>query len=755
MTRSRLLAALCSVVIITPALAVMPEEWKHEQPKDFLAGTLENIVVSSHGEVMLGREVKTLHAFSGEAEVVNALARAGDGRIYAATGPNGRIYQIDGDTVKEFARLPEGGTILSLLFAADGRLLAGTGGGEQAKIYRINGEGKSEVFYEPKGARYIWAMVRGPEGEIYAATGISGELFRIEPDGTDGRVLAKVKPKNLLCLAAGSNGMLYAGTDEDGLVYRFNPADGKAFVMYDAKEAEISSIVIDAGGNLFVATASAEGARPGRSIADKPGGTPDRSETKPATQRTTQPATEGAEKASGKADAGATTKPAATTQPTTRRSVGKTVAKAAETGNAIYRIDVDGFVTEVFREPVMILCLAEENGTLYAGTGNEGRIYAISLADERTTSLAKLESDQATTMLRLDDGRLILGTANEPAIVSISDGRAARGTLTSKALDAEQIVKWGRIRWDASIPEGTKLTVATRSSNVEDVESDAWDEWSDEMDASSPRQIPATPARFLQYRLTFTTTDPQKTPVLRSLTIPYIEENRAPELTSVETIPAREEAQKPTAAPAVKAAVGISGYGGGEKSQAGPHDFWVIKWKAEDPNKDTLEYEVFYRMVGTTRWIKLRSKDPIKETFKLWDTRTVEDGVYEVRVVARDTPSNPKGTALSSARVSDPLVVDNTPPQITIDRAEVSEDGVIVHARIQDARSTIKEVSYAVDSDEDWTPLTADDDIFDSMDESVTFTVSGLSPGEHRIAIRARDDHGNWAYVGRSITVAR
>ncbi|MCP4250317.1 MAG: SMP-30/gluconolactonase/LRE family protein, partial [bacterium] len=197
------------------------------------------------------------------------------GKIYAATGRGGIIYQIDGGKVTEFCVLEEGGTILSLLFAKDGKLLAGTGGRDQAKIYRIDGTGKATVFCELPEATYVWAMVRGSGGEVYAATGIEGQLYKISPDGSKAEALADLKPKNLLCLAMGPNGMLYAGTDEDGLVYRIAPADGGSFVMYDAPQPEISAIVIDAVGNVYASTADADAAKPGREIADKPGGKPE------------------------------------------------------------------------------------------------------------------------------------------------------------------------------------------------------------------------------------------------------------------------------------------------------------------------------------------------------------------------------------------------------------------------------------------------------------------------------------------------
>ena len=763
-TRLIALAAALPCVLVCRAWAVKPATWVHDQPKDFTSAQLENVVVTSKGEVMLGRKTETLRVPGEEAEVINALVRAGDGKIYAATGPGGIIYRIDGDKVTEFCKLPDGGSVLAMVFAKDGKLLAGTGGPKQARIYSIDGKGRASLFYEPAEAKYVWAMARGERGEIYAATGIEGKLWVIEPDGR-GKVLAKVKTKNILCLAFGPDGMLYGGTDEDGLIYRFNPASGKAFVMYDAKEAEISSIVLDAEGNIYAATASADSARPGRSVADAPGGRPEHPETKPtgtkpAGEPKTTPTAKGKPPATQRSgDEEVKDEPK---EPETKairlllpKQMGKPVqaSKPAPTGNAIYRIDVDGFVTEVFREPVMILALAEDGGTLFAATGNEGRIYAITPSKEKTVVLAKLQAQQVTSLIRQPKGGLVLGTANQAMLVKLSEAYAAKGTLTSEPLDAEQIVKWGRIFWDASIPEGTKLTVATRSGNVQDNESEAWDAWSSEMDATAAQQITSPGARFLQYRLTLESTVAEATPVLRKLSMARVEENRAPRITELKVAPASEAAKDPSSPPKVKALAGGGMMAaGGEKPSPQPDYFWVAMWKAEDPNQDQLQYAVFCREVGKGRWIRIAKE--LDETFHVWDTRTLPDGRYEIRTLADDSPGNPPGSQLTDARISDPIAIDNTPPDVTVGAVPGGGKGrVTVNATMTDALSFVTEASYSVDSDEKWIPLSALDDIFDSPSEAVSFAVDGLEPGEHRIALRVRDQHNNTRYVTQSVTI--
>lgn len=738
------------------ALAVKAQFWTHDQPAPFTKGELEQIVVSDHGEVMLGREQKILFVGAEDVEVVNALARAGDGKVYAATGPAGVIYQVDGETVTEFARLPDETSIFSLVFHKNGQLLAGTGGGEQARIYMIDGNGNASLFHEPDEASYIWALVRGREGEIYAATGVEGQLLVIDADGDNSRVLADLDVKNLLCLVYGTDGMLYGGTDEEGLIYRINPSSGSLYVMYDAKEAEISALAVDDHGNIFAGTADASAARPGRTIADRPGGKPDNAEDN-NNGSTTQPATSNADESSD-ADNGDDIK--AKRQAAMRAMIAKRLGRAvtgnstpSADGNAIYRIDRDGFVSEIFREPVMILGLAESQGTLFASTGNEGRVYAIEPADEKTIMLAKLEPQQATALLRAPDGNLIIGTANDARVVRLSKQFASKGTLVSEPLDAGQIVKWGRLVWKAKVPEGTQLTVATRSSNVENTEANAWEDWSAEITAAAPQQIASAGARFLQYRLTFESTVPDATPALREVKIAYIEENRAPEIGKLNVISLLDAATQPSTPAKVKGLAGRRQAMAKASDEPDPAHVWVAIFDANDPNQDTLTYEVYFRELGHQRWIRM-AKD-LDDNFQVWDTRTVPDGRYELRVTASDRKSNAPGSALSDVRISDAVVVDNTPPDATV--GVVSGEGgsrITVNASFHDTGSNVAGAAYTIDSDETWIPLAALDDIFDSPNETVSFTIDDLEPGDHRVALRVYDAQGNVRYVTQYANLA-
>jgi len=75
----------------------------------------------------------------------------------------------------------------------------------------------------------------------------------------------------------------------------------------------------------------------------------------------------------------------------------------------------------------------------------------------------------------------------------------------------------------------------------------------------------------------------------------------------------------------------------------------------QDPNSDAMEFEVFFRELGASRWVRIEKE--LKEPLRIWDTRTVPDGKYEARSRPATRPQ-PAGTALTGSRVSDPITVD-------------------------------------------------------------------------------------------------
>ena len=109
-------------------------------------------------------------------------------------------------------------------------------------------------------------------------------------------------------------------------------------------------------------------------------------------------------------------------------------------------------------------------------------------------------------------------------------------------------------------------------------------------------------------------------------------------------------------------------------------------WRAEDENRDELTYEVQYRREGDTSWKSL--KQGLMDSILVWDTTSVPNGRYVVRVVASDAPSNSPATALSGDMESAAFDIDNLPPAITV--TAVRREGARTIDRVRRARRPLR-----------------------------------------------------------------
>ena len=182
-----------------------------------------------------------------------------------------------------------------------------------------------------------------------------------------------------------------------------------------------------------------------------------------------------------------------------------------------------------------------------------------------------------------------------------------------------------------------------------------------------------------------------------------------------------------------------------------------VLWAAHDDNEDDLKYSVYFRGEKENDWLLL--KDNLDQKFYSWDTTTMPDGAYYLKIVASDAPSNPPGVSLHTERESERFEVDNTPP--AIEKLEASPTGMNADRSMGvsydfqfsavDSFSSIERAQYSVDGGE-WILLAPTEGISDSRTENYSFTVRGLGPGEHTIAVRAYDRFEN---VGAGKTTIR
>ncbi len=91
---------------------------------------------------------------------------------------------------------------------------------------------------------------------------------------------------------------------------------------------------------------------------------------------------------------------------------------------------------------------------------------------------------------------------------------AASGVLTSRILDARQMVTWDRLTYRADVPAGTSLRISVRTGSTATPDA-TWSAW---VPVSQGGRVVAS-SRYLQYRLELATAQPTRTPVLRDIAI--------------------------------------------------------------------------------------------------------------------------------------------------------------------------------------------------------------------------------------------
>lgn len=168
--------------------------------------------------------------------------------------------------------------------------------------------------------------------------------------------------------------------------------------------------------------------------------------------------------------------------------------------------------------------------------------------------------------------------------------------------------------------------------------------------------------------------------------------------------------------------------------------FRTVLWEAVDENGDGLIYSVSIRREDERKWRTLK-KGSVDNIFA-FDTFSFPDGVYYIKVVAADSPSNPQGTELESEKVSRPLVIDNSSPAVKNFQAVKDKNRLSVSFTVEDLMSHIKEVRFLL-RPEEWQTVFPEDGICDSKQESFSFRINLASDSDDLVVIKVTDSHDN------------
>jgi hypothetical protein len=678
--------AVCAGGLAGPdAGAVGTRTFELDSLEALSGGDLQGVTVGSDGVVRAGWTLGNVPLPEGSGTTATCALQLADGSVLVGTGP------ATGGKVVRIAgdqatvfADTRENAVNTLAIDRAGVVYAGT---TSNKIYKVS-QGKAEVFATLDGVESVFALATDSRnGALYAGTGADGKVMRVGAGGAS-TVLFKSDEPFIVALAVADDGAVYAGTSGKGLLYRITAA-GRASVVYDFHGEDVHAIAI--GRDRTVWAIANEGTA--------------------ATTETTD--------ASTRRNAGGRT-PSGPTGPL-HPKIGK---------GSLWRFDVQERPERVMHhDDFHYVSLAlDDRGVPYVGTGAEGRVYTVDEA-HRVALVADTDERQIGALHVSGRTRFLLGS-DPGAFHRVLSVGGQDSVWTSKPLDAGLRARFGHMHWNGT---GT-LEVSTRTGDTETPDP-TWSAWSTPVYEGGPITSPG--GRFVQVRARLR----DAVATLADVSVPFVTENLRAVVTEVA---ARSKSSREAREPKEKEGVPPSG------NELVKHDAVVhVTWKVDNPDNDDLRYRVTFHRDGQTRWLDATAPDDVLTRSELdWDTSSLPEGKYRVRVDASDELANAPGDSTHFALETSPVLVDNTPPVITT----LSLQGHRLRAEVVDGLGPIARVEVAVDGRTEWRPLAPVDGIFDSASETIDCDIAPLlvlGTGPHLVAVRAYDAAGN--YVVREV----
>jgi hypothetical protein len=740
--------ALAGAVAVLLAPSIFPSgttAWEMTSYADFVKGRFDGVSLSREGRLSLAPKVETI--FTSDQPVIWSIAQAPDGTLYAATGHRGRVYKIDRAGKSSLLWTADQPEIFAITVDNKGVVYAGTS--PDGKVYRLE-NGQAVEYFAPPKARYIWSLATAPDGTLYVGTGDQGKVYRVDRAG-HGELYYETGQSHITGLAVDSQGRLLAGTEPNGILYRITAKD-KAFVLYDASLPEIRAIVPMPDGTVYAAALGGSIAKRAQSASQAAQGQGGGAVTTSTTTTITVEA-QGGNAAEIKppdpkqAQAGTTT--SSTPQVSTQFTPVVDVSGVEK--SALYRINPDNTVETLWssKDENVYDVLALERQILFA-TDENGRIYGLS-PDRRVTLVAQTNEGETTRLLPSNHS-VIAATGNMGRIYRLGEQPGASGFYEAPAHDAGTASRWGSISWRGETPAGTTMVFRTRSGNSARPDR-TWSDWSAPLSNPAGSPIASPNARYIQWKAELAGSS-GATPILNSVTLAYLPQNSPPVVKSINVVtqsaPATQATKASTSNSSGAFSVTVSDTGdssssssAGTPTQTLPRAATqqiTVSWQAEDPDGDRLVFAVYFRSEDATQWMLLKSG--MHENSITFDGDILADGKYFFRVVTSDREANPPPSAREAQSTSPPVMIDNTPPVVTIGVVRYSAGAAHVEFEAADAASSLRHAEYSLDA-ASWVPIQAADGVIDSLRERFALDLAGLAPGEHLLVLRVADSANN------------
>lgn len=681
-----LVAGALGLALTGSAWSASTARWHTQGQTAFEKGELDGVLVSSEGYVALATVFEKVH--EAESSILLSLAPSPDKKyLFYGDGDTGSVFRLDLATGKAEAWYVSDEVYAKALVSTPDALFMATA--PEGRVYRVLGPDEAEAWFTPE-EDYLWSLAQGRDGTLYAGVGTPGRVYKLDGEG-NATLLFETADAYVTALSAPSSGALYAGTYNEAITLRLDP-DGKAFALYDSELAQVTAIREASDKALYLAAASVE--EPVQQIV------------------MSKASSEASETPQEKEDETVVT-------------VHATPAAKRKMESHVYRIAPDGSVTQMadFPDATAYDIALAPDGALWVATGEPARLYDLRHIPGRKSTkslVAEFEAGQVSALAYVDK-TLYAATSHPGAIYRATSGSRAEGIYTSEVHDMGALVRWGEISWIAETAKGAAIQLFVRCGNVSEPDA-TWSEWLGPYARKKGVATACPPSRFAQWKAQLKGESAARSPLLKGVTLTALPFNAMPEVTYIQIHDPGVIFAPPKTAedPVDKFLSGdettlLKGKNQKNKTATGRKLFKrgmrTLQWYAKDANGDALAFQVFYRREGTHEWLPL--KDELDETMFAWDTLSVADGLYQVKVTASDAPSNFLGLAQEGENVSDFFVVDNTPPEVKVKETNHRA----LRFRVRDEWSPLKEVQVAFEPGE-WQAVPSQDGVLDGLEES-------------------------------------
>ncbi len=659
------LATLLLVGLLLPSgvLAAGQMFWDWPAGRKFKEVELKGTAVDQNGFLVPG--FSTFETGPSGAEVCWRVISDGDSGFYTGTGHAGEIYHTDAQGQTKVFTTLESAEVFSLRALPKGELLAGCG--PDGHLFHVNAQGESRLLGQIPGG-YVWAIATTADGKtIWLGTGSPAKIYRYTEDGGLEDIVT-FPAQNVLDVMLDKDGTLLVSTQGPGLVYRVDPKHpDKPWLICETRQDEVRQFIRGPEEKVFFLALNND------------------------------------EDGNGGADSGVGKNMAV---PPSLMSLFGTLEEPVVDKAALFRLEENNGYSLWWSGSLdlMIVAWHQQWGWLGGGplSAEEGLASVHRLTPPAGNHiLASWSGGDILDLHVLDESELLVSQAHPGGIQRLGHEGDDPLMAISPALDGGRPVSWGRLSWQA-VPGKGKPRWSVRSGN-RSVPDETWTPWTDSWTEEN-HALDLPDSRFIQWRVELPRTgsgsgkpwqitavsvsawQKNEKPVVRSFTIENISD------ISLGGLVGMGDNVTQTFESGLKVEFGrkSSATNKAEPRRAAfTRPVRVMTWQGVDPNLDRLLYRLEYRRESEASWRTIVEETP--EQLGSWDTSDVPDGRYHVRVRVNDRLDNPGDLVLSSTRESGPLLVDNTPPEISRLKIKKLPGLLQISLRVQDTTSVLSQ----------------------------------------------------------------